>query len=425
MNNNIKIIELNSKRTFELSDFLTIGSDQACSHVFNSLEPRHFRLEKKDNNKILIKDLRTQSGTRLNDVSVIEAELFENDIIDAGSLSFQIMKKNASQKLTIQSLNQTWQKQLDLIPQMAKTDFTVLILGPSGTGKDVIAQNIHQISDRTAPYIGVNCCALSETLIESELFGHVKGSFTGAINDRKGAFEAARGGTLFLDEIGDLPLSLQAKLLRALENNEITPVGSDKTIQTDVRVIAATHQNLYDMVTKGKFRSDLYYRLNVLKINVPALTDRMEDFEPLLFQFAKKHKVRFSFDSVQELKKHTWPGNIRELRNIVCRASAIIKNETVKVEHVSDLVEKINLIKNSENLINAEDIKSDEMKLPFMKELEKQLILKRLAANHGNQKRTAKELGIPKSTLHDRVKSYGIDPKQFSAPNEVLNYPSA
>jgi transcriptional regulator with PAS, ATPase and Fis domain len=425
MNNNIKIIELNSKRTFDLSDFLTIGSDKACSHTFNALEPRHFRLEKKENNKILIKDLRTQSGTRLNDVAILEAEIFENDIIDAGPLSFQILKSNISEQLSIKSLNQPWQKQLELIPQMAKTDFTVLILGPSGTGKDIIAQNIHQISDRTGPYVGVNCCALSETLIESELFGHVKGSFTGAINDRKGAFETARGGTLFLDEIGDLPISLQAKLLRALENNEITPVGSDKPIQTDVRVVAATHQNLYEMALKGKFRTDLYYRLNVLKINTPALIDRMEDFEPLLFQFSKKHKVRFSFDAIQELKKHTWPGNIRELRNTVCRASAIIKNESVKPEHIPHLVEKIKLIATSENLVTIEELKSEDMRLPFMKELEKQLILKRLAANHGNQKRTAKELGIPKSTLHDRVKSYGIDPKQFSAPNESLNYPSA
>lgn len=425
MNKNIKIIELNSKRTFDLNDFLTIGSDKSCSHTFNSLEPRHFRLEKKDNNKLLIKDLRTQTGTRLNDVAILEAEIFENDIIDAGPLSFQILKDTENDHLSIKSLNHSWQKQLDLIPQMAKTDFTVLILGPSGTGKDVIAQNIHQISNRIGSYVGVNCCALSETLIESELFGHVKGSFTGAINDRKGAFEAARGGTLFLDEIGDLPLSLQAKLLRALENNEITPVGSDKPIQTNVRVIAATHQNLYDMCLNGKFRTDLYYRLNVLKINTPALIDRMEDFEPLLFQFSKKHKVRFSFDAIQELKKHTWPGNIRELRNTVCRASAIIKNESVKCEHITSLIDKIKLIAASDNLINSEELNSDDAKLPFMKELEKQLILKRLAANHGNQKRTAKELGIPKSTLHDRVKSYGIDPKQFSNPKEILDYPNA
>ncbi len=185
---------------------------------------------------------------------------------------------------------------------VAKTDFPVLILGPSGTGKDVIAQALHQTSDRQGPFLSVNCSALSETLIESELFGHVKGSFTGAVNDRKGAFEAARGGTLFLDEIGDLSYNLQAKLLRALENGEIRAVGADRNTQTDVRIIAATHQNLGEKIREGSFRSDLYYRLNVVTVTPPALNLRMEDFEGLLYGFARSMRVRFSHGAIVSLK---------------------------------------------------------------------------------------------------------------------------
>ena len=197
------------------------------------------------------------------------------------------------------------------LSSVATSSCPVLILGPSGTGKDVLANAIHNSSKKSgAPFISVNCSALTETLVESELFGHTKGSFTDAVSDRKGAFEAARGGTLFLDEIGDLPYSLQAKLLRALENNEIRPVGSDRSIKTDVRIIAATHQNLYNKIRDGEFRADLFYRLNVITIETPALKERIEDFDNLLYSFARQMRVRFSFNAIKTLKKHDWPGNI-------------------------------------------------------------------------------------------------------------------
>jgi DNA-binding NtrC family response regulator len=273
----------------------------------------------------------------------------------------------------------------------------------------VIAQTIHKTSKRAlGPFVGVNCSALSENLIESELFGHIKGSFTGAMNDRKGAFEAARNGTLFLDEIGDLPLNLQAKLLRALENNEIRPVGSDTNTKTDVRILAATHQNLIAKIQTGQFRADLYYRLNVINIETPTLFERMEDFEELLYYFAKQMKVRFSFSAIERMKKHSWPGNIRELRNTVARACALFPKETILEGHVEMILDKLAL--------GAQNQPTDQVPfnaLPIIKEMERQMIIKKLAANYGNQRQTALDLGLPKSTLHDRLRAYNIDPKSY------------
>jgi DNA-binding NtrC family response regulator len=228
------------------------------------------------------------------------------------------------------------------------------------------------------------------------------------MGDRKGAFEAARGGTLFLDEIGDLPLNLQAKLLRALENNEIRPVGSDSNIKTDVRILAATHQNLTEKIKNHQFRADLYYRLNVITVETPTLFDRMEDFEEILYSFSKKMKVRFSFSAIDRLKKHSWPGNIRELKNTVARASALFPRETIEARHVEKILDRLAL-----NPVSNAAIPAPLHPLTMIKEMERQMILKKLAANKGNQRLTASELGIPKSTLHDRLRAYNIDPKAF------------
>jgi transcriptional regulator with GAF, ATPase, and Fis domain len=206
-----------------------------------------------------------------------------------------------------------------------------------------MAQSIHRLSNRNkGPYVSINCSALSESLFESELFGHVKGSFTGATGDRKGAFESARGGSLFLDEIGDLPMSLQPKLLRALENREIQAVGSDRPIKTDVRVIAATHQNLKSLVKSGHFREDLFYRLYVVHLQVPGLNQRMEDFEDILYRFAKEYRVRFSHAAILALKKHSWPGHIRELKNTVARSRALFMSQEIQESDVPAIVDALN-----------------------------------------------------------------------------------
>lgn len=402
----LKFLDENA-RSLPVGDFMTLGKDTQCQIILaeENVSDRHARIEKKDSG-YLIRDLRSQTGTFVNDARIIEAYLQEGDCIRIGSLEFLFTSQNqTTQAFPIKSRNEVWNEELQSLGNVAKSEFPVLILGPTGTGKDVIAQALHECSRRSSGvFVSVNCSALSETLIESELFGHVKGSFTGAVSDRKGAFESARGGTLFLDEIGDLSYGLQAKLLRALENNEIRPVGADRNVKTDVRIVAATHQNLAQKIREGAFRADLYFRLNVVTITPPALTLRMEDFDGLLYSFARKLRVRFSFAAIQQLKKHSWPGNIRELKNLVSRAAALFPQQSIEESHIEKLLDRT-LLENSTDLPTND--------IPVIKEIERQMIIKRLSANHGNQRRTAQDLGMPKSTLHDRLKYYSIDVANF------------
>ena len=226
----------------------------------------------------------------------------------------------------------------DIIEKVAATDARVLITGPNGTGKELVAHWLHEKSDRSnAPMVEVNCAAIPSELIESELFGHVKGSFTGANKVRAGKFEAANGGTIFLDEIGDMSLSAQAKVLRALQENKITRVGSDKDISVNVRVVAATNKNLKEEISEGRFREDLYHRLAVILIQVPALNDRREDIPLLVDFFSQKiteeqggAKKAFSNEAIQLLQEYDWTGNIRELRNVVERLIILGENEVSK-----------------------------------------------------------------------------------------------
>lgn len=402
----IKFLD-DSGKTLVLGDLTLFGKDPQCQVQLGPEAPeRQARIEKRGE-LFILRDLRTPEGCFLNEAKVLEAELQEGDIIRLGSNEYIFGTVGDTQvgKFPLTSRNEVWNQELTLLGNVAKSEFPVLLLGASGTGKDVLAQSLHECSlRRHGTFLSVNCSALTETLIESELFGHVKGSFTGAINDRKGAFEAARGGTLFLDEIGDLSYSLQAKLLRALENNEIRPVGSDRNVKTDVRIIAATHQNLVEKIKDGAFRADLYFRLNVVAVTPPALQNRMEDFESLLYTFAKKLRVRFSHNAILRLKKHPWPGNIRELKNVVSKAAALYPQTHITEELVERLLDKSLLDdREQQSLVN----------IPVIKEIEKQMIIKRLAANKGNQRRTAQDLGMPKSTLHDRLKYYSIDAREY------------
>lgn len=393
-----------------IDQYLLIGADEHSGLCLSGVSDRHAKIEK-SGNAYVMKDLRSADGTFFNDQKIQEAFLNEGDWLRFGEHEwmFSLHPEKPQKKLSLASKNTEWNQQLQHLARAAQTDFPILLLGPSGAGKEVLAQEIHQISSRqNNPIVCVNCSALSENLIESELFGHVKGSFTGALNDRKGAFESARGGTLFLDEIGDLPLSLQAKLLRALENNEIRPVGSDSTTKTDVRVLAATHQDLMQKIKTGEFRADLYYRLNVVTVKAPSLFERMEDFDEILMSFAKKWKVRFEFPAILRLRKHTWPGNIRELKNTVARTSAFYGRQNVTEEMVEAILDKALMGGNNLPIVDGSSVN-----LPFIKEVERQLIIKRLSINRGNQRKTASDLGMPKSTLHDRLRVYKIDPKSF------------
>ncbi len=427
---------------YGLTELTLIGSGSDCHIQIPQANERHARIEHRENG-FFIRDLRSSSGFLLNGLPMTEAILTDFDVIELADTRLVFTSQKDSQsRFGMTSKNPLWNYELSAISNVCSTPFPVLLLGPSGTGKEVLAHKIHEASlRRKGAFLSVNCSALTETLVESELFGHIKGSFTGATNDRKGAFEAARGGTLFLDEIGDLPMSLQAKLLRALENNEIRPVGSDRTIHTDVRILAATHQNLLQKVQQGSFRQDLFYRLNVITIHTPALKDRMEDFEDLLYKFAKDLRVRFSFAAIEELKKHTWPGNIRELRNVVARSSALFPQQQIEPHHIRRLLDKqvtspfsfhipIDKILPQSNIpqysqgdkplsdkiSTSVEINRGQATSPIniVREVEKQLIIEQLCQTKGNQRAAARALGIPKSTFHDRMRGYEIDPRMFS-----------
>lgn len=235
------------------------------------------------------------------------------------------------------------QRVRDIIAKVAPTDARVLIMGPNGSGKELVARNLHQQSLRSQmPFIEVNCAAIPSELIESELFGHEKGSFTSAIKQHKGKFEQADGGTLFLDEIGDMSLAAQAKVLRVLQEKKLSRVGSDKDIEVNVRVIAATNKNIPDEIAKGNFREDLYHRLSVIVINVPSLDDRKDDIPQLIEHFIEKYTEgskprKFSAEAVKLLQKKSWPGNIRELDNVVDRL-LILGDDVVSAQNVRDFV---------------------------------------------------------------------------------------
>lgn len=394
----------------ELKDHFTIGRDpqnHLCL-VDSFVSGRHARIEKRGSFFVL-RDLQSRNGTFLNGSRILEANLKVNDQIQLGE-SIYIFAETTNENPCLTSRNSKWNQQLLRAPAFAATDFAVLITGPSGSGKEILANWIHKASTRSSgPFISINCSALSESLIESELFGHKKGSFTGATEDRKGAFESARNGSLFLDEIGDLPISLQPKLLRALENQEIKSVGSDKSIKTNVRIIAATHKNLVQNVQQKLFREDLYFRLNVCHVQAPALIDRMEDFDDLIYGFAKFYRVRFSFNSILKMKEHAWPGNVRELKNIVARAAAYYPGVHIQPEHVEELIDKPPV----EPRHTMGQTMSKAPGGSLIKDIERDMIIQRLIANAGNQRRTAEDLGLPKSTLNDRIKSYQIDIDQL------------
>ena len=398
-------IEANNE-LLSLDSFFTVGRHPANNLAFINdpfASQKHCRIEKKGTQYIL-KDLQSKNGTYLNGERILEAPLKPYDEIQIGQSSF-LYRESLEVKTDIPdsfytSKNQNWQKELKRVPTIGASDMPVLIMGPSGAGKEYLTKALHFNSSRAyGEVVSLNCSAFSEQLIESELFGHLEGSFTGATKNRKGAFQQARGGTLVLDEIGDLPLNLQPKLLRALENKEIRPVGSDKSIKTDVRVIASTHKNLFKKVESGDFREDLFYRLSAITIEVPSLSERIEDFETLLFHFAKEFKIRFSPDAIKVLKSHHWPGNIRELKNVVMRASVLFKENGVGDAQAEELISQFKKKAHPTSFT----IQSSGS---VVKEMERQMILKKLKENNGNQRKTAQELGMAKSTLHDKIKRY-------------------
>ena len=300
------------------------------------------------------------------------------------------------------------QQVIEVIKIVAKSNATVLIIGDSGTGKELVARAIHSQSHRRSrPFVAISCTALAESLLESELFGHEKGAFTGAYTQKKGKFEAANRGSLFLDEIGEMSANIQVHLLRVLEEKEFTRVGGNELIKVDVRIISATNKDMKKAIASGEFREDLYYRLNVVSIELPPLRERREDIPLLAQHFLKKFVIEnqkeitgFSPEATDFLLKYEWPGNIRELENTIERAVILAQNPSIKMADMSQ-----------ENmpLARSAPVRGD------LKEMEKNYILETLTQSQGNYRKTARLLGISRMTLYNKVRTYGINVKKIDS----------
>jgi two-component system response regulator HydG len=298
---------------------------------------------------------------------------------------------------------------LSKVRKLAPSKLTVLIMGESGTGKDLIARAIHNNSDRKSkPFLPVNCAGFAEGVLESELFGHVKGAFTGAVSDRRGVFEEADGGTIFLDEVGDMPMPMQAKLLRALENGEVVRVGSNKPVRVDVRVVAATNKDLKKQVAEKAYRDDLYWRLNQATVTLPPLRDRREDIPALAQHFLArgaelhgKPVEGFEGDVIKRLMRYDWPGNVRELQSKVHEMVVMADGAMVRTE---DIVEPA--IRGGTEIVPVRRGIPDGM---TMRDIEKAAIVAALESNEGNREKAAKQLDMSTRTLYRRLRDFGIE----------------
>lgn len=347
-------------------------------------------------------------------VDLDELDLLIEKIIENKNLRSEIrlLKNQLQEKYKFDSFishSAKMEEALSLASRAADSKATILITGESGTGKEVLAKSIHYISSRKEkPFIAVNIPALPETLLESELFGHEKGAFTGAEKAKKGRFELADKGTIFLDEIGDIPLNLQVKLLRVLQEHQIEKLGSTEIIDIDVRIIAATHQNLEEKIKDGSFREDLYYRLNIVSIHIPPLRERKEDIVPLTEYFIEKYskenkkvKVNLSKEAIDLLMKYDFPGNVRELENIIERAVVLSRSEIITVNDLPNVVKGYK----AESEI-AEKEKGNMVEL--VEALEKKLIFDALLQANGNQSLAGRMLRITERNLRYKMQKYGI-----------------
>ena len=334
-----------------------------------------------------------------NNAVIGAVELFR-DISELEQLQERINKKRTLDEIV--SVNQNMQQIISLLPNIAESDCNVLIQGPSGSGKELFAQVIHNLSSRKyGPYIKINCAALPAQLLESELFGYEKGAFTDARHDKPGQFCLANGGTLLLDEISEMDISLQVKLLRVLNNGEYRPLGSSKMLYSDARIIAATNADLKKEIERNRFREDLYYRINVMNIKIPPLKDRPEDIPLLVNHFLKlfKKKNRNTVEKISPealgiLRKYSFPGNVRELENAIQHTFVMCRNGVILPEHLPETILNENVISNvTQNYLKNE----------------KELIIESLKRNNGNKSKVAFELGMHRSTLWRKIKEFHVD----------------
>jgi DNA-binding NtrC family response regulator len=346
-------------------------------------------------------------------VSVLEESLARLLAAEPASVSASSRARKPTPGAAVIGEHPAMRLVLDRVEQIADTDASVLIRGETGTGKEVVARLIHGASGRRAgPFVAVNVSAIPETLAESELFGHAKGAFTGADKARTGRFVAAEGGTLFLDEIGEMPRGVQAKVLRALQDHEVTPVGATEPVHVDVRVVAATHRNLEEMIEAGTFREDLFYRLDVVPIEIPPLRERRADIPALAEHFRQDVNARegrgvpgFALDVLQRLGAYDWPGNVRELENLVERLVVVAGNRVVVMDdlpaHLRTTV--VDLERATLDLpVSGVDLRV------FLTQLEERLILQALERTGGNKNRAAELLGMNRTTLVEKLRRRNV-----------------
>jgi two-component system, NtrC family, response regulator HydG len=305
--------------------------------------------------------------------------------------------------------SRTMKELLETVAMVAPSEATVLIMGESGTGKELIANAIHQNSPRSSyPFIKVNCAALPETLLESELFGHEKGAFTGAVSRRQGRFHLAHKGSILLDEIAEMSMATQSKILRVLQEREFEPIGSSETFKVDTRIITATNKNLQEEVRANRFREDLYYRINVVNLTVPSLRDRREDIPLLVVFFLKRYAKKnhrnlkgFTPKAMDLLMRYDWPGNIRELENVVERSVIMMRGDFITPDEFPDVLKSLDP--------EYEQISAEMLSGKSLKEMEKAMIMRTLQETDGNRTHAAEILGISRRTLQLKLKEYGVN----------------
>ena len=392
-----------------------LGAGSSNDVVLDDPHASRFHAElRKTDEGWLLRDLGSLNGTRVGDVAVKEGLLHSGATITVGETRIKFLADDGRAEEIAVSPRHAFgdvvgrsvrmREVFGVLERIAATDLTVLIGGETGSGKDVIARAIHKASPRTkGPFVVFDCAAVAPNLIESELFGHVKGAFTGADANREGAFERAHTGTLFLDEIGELSIDLQPKLLRALEQRRVKAVGGQKEIPVDVRIIAATHRNLEQKVKEGAFRQDLFFRLSVVTVQVPALRHRTEDLPVLveaILVSLNKH-IGVSPETMKILESYDWPGNVRELKNVIESAAAIVDPRE------GDQIEPRHLM-----FFKPRRRDPTMEKLPLagktLESIEKNAIQQTLEQCGGNKTKAAKQLGISPSTLYEKVKKYKL-----------------
>jgi DNA-binding NtrC family response regulator len=396
------------------SESFTVGTDPACDLCINDrfVSGRHLRVTRSETG-FLVHDQQSTNGTFVGTVRLFQGEVPLGGSVRLGETELHLEpatgKKESAAFEGLIGTDPSVRQLVDLIERVAPSSAAVAIFGESGTGKELVAHALHKRSPRAqAAFIPVNCAAISRELIESELFGHEKGAFTGAAAGRKGAFEEADGGTLFLDEIGELPLDLQAKLLRALESGEIKRVGASRPMNVDVRVVAATNRDLLTASREGKFREDLYYRLCVIPLHLPPLRNRRGDLPAIAEHFVRAFSprgqtVRLAPAAAERLANHHWPGNVRELRNVIHRALLLRKGPMIEATDLTFDQER-----NAETGLVVQDLPPGMTLEQMLEKLERQIIEGALRRYNNNRERVARELGVARSTLFKRLKQWGM-----------------